>query len=123
MGKKSKDKGYRGERYFVDGLNKGGVAAKRVPLSGALVEMPGDITLPWLGRKKLGEAKLRADGFKEIYKWLKDRDVLFIKADRKDGLAVMRLADFAELLKAANDAADEKEQAAFLGRRVEPLAA
>lgn len=102
MGKKSKDKGYRGERYFVERLNDAGISAKRVPLSGALVELPGDITLPWLGEKKIGEAKWRANGFKEIYKWLNKRDVLFLKADRKDGLAVMHIDDFSQMLMYAN---------------------
>lgn len=103
MGKKSKDKGYRGERYVVDRLNKHELGATRVPLSGAIAALPGDVNLPWLGLMKIGEVKWRAIGFKEIYKWLKARDVLFLKADRQDGLVVMRIDDFAELLKAAND--------------------
>lgn len=102
MGKKSKDKGYRGERYFVDGLNKAGILAKRVPLSGAIAELPGDVILPWLGEKRDFECKWRAIGFKEIYKWIKPRRGLFIKADRQEGLAVLRLTDFVELLAAAN---------------------
>ncbi len=102
MGKKSKDKGYRGERYFVDNLNKNGIIATRVPLSGALKELPGDVMLEWLGAKRDFECKWRAIGFKEIYKWIKPRRGLFIKADRQEGLVVLRISDFTELLTAAN---------------------
>lgn len=103
MGKKSKDKGYRGERYFVDSLNKQGIkVATRVPLSGALKELPGDVMLEWLGAKRDFECKWRANGFKEIYKWLKPRRGLFVKADRQEGLVVLRISDFSELLMAAN---------------------
>lgn len=116
MGKKSKDKGYRGERYFVDRLiDMGNGSVKRVPLSGALKDLPGDIDLPWLGTRAQGECKWRAAGFKEIYKWLKPRDILFIKADRQEGLAVIRISDFGNLLMYANagyDAIFKQKQAA-----------
>lgn len=114
MGKKSKDKGYRGERYFVEKLTGAGISAKRVPLSGALQELPGDITLPWLGERRDFEAKWRANGFKEIYKWIKPRRGLFIKADRQEGLAVLRISDFAELLSMANVGDD------LISRQLEP---
>lgn len=105
MGKASKDKGYRGERYFVEKLTDGGISAKRVPLSGALAELPGDITLPWLSdtNRRDFECKWRANGFKEIYKWIKPRRGLFVKADRQEGLAILRISDFVELLAAANE--------------------
>jgi hypothetical protein len=102
MGKFSKDKGARVERDFVNRLNREGIAAKRVPLSGAMPNYKNDIVIPWLGGEIDGEIKARADGFKEIYKWIQPVKVLFIKANRKEGLAVMRLKDFAELLKMAN---------------------
>ncbi len=102
MAKFSKDKGARVERYFVNKLNDAGIAAKRVPLSGAMRDYKDDLTLPWLGLTQRGEVKARADGFKEIYKWLDPVRVLFLKANRKDGLAVMRLYHFSELLKWAN---------------------
>lgn len=102
MGKFSRDKGARVERHIVNVLQEGGVAAKRVPLSGAMVDYPGDVTIPWLGENVAFEAKARADGFKEIYKWIKPRKGLIIKANRQEALAVIRLKDFAELLKMAN---------------------
>lgn len=83
-------------------LNGGGVKAKRVPLSGAMTNYPHDIILEWLGGEAEFEAKHRADGFKEIYKWIKPARGLFIRADRQEGLAVIRLADFITLLNMAN---------------------
>lgn len=102
MGKFSKDKGTRGERDFVVRLNKNGVPAKRVPLSGAMAGYKNDIIIQWLGRDADCEVKLRVDGFKELYKWIKPVKVLFVKANRQEGLAVIRLTDFAELLRMAN---------------------
>lgn len=90
------------ERFFVNKLNDAGLAAKRVPLSGAMADYKNDITLPWLSKIARAEVKARADGFKEIYKWLEPVKVLFLKANRKEGLAVMRLSDFSELLMWAN---------------------
>lgn len=102
MGKFSKDKGTRGERDFVVRLKREGIAAKRVPLSGAMTGYKNDIILDWLGTDEDSEVKLRADGFKELYKWIKPVKVLFVKANRQEGLAVIRLKDFAQLLRLAN---------------------
>lgn len=102
MGKFSKDKGVRVERSFVNKLKAAGIAAQRVPLSGAMDNYKGDITLPWLHESINAEVKGRADGFKEIYKWIKPHKLLFLKADNQDGLAVMRVGDFADLLRQAN---------------------
>lgn len=111
MGKFSKDKGTRGERDFVNRLNGQGIKARRVPLSGAMANYKNDIILDWLGNDADAEVKIRADGFREIYKWIKPVKVLFIKANRQEGLAVVRLKDFSELLKKANS-----EQSALLAR-------
>lgn len=104
MGKFSKDKGARVERLLVNQFKRHGIAASRVPLSGAMPEHPGDILIPWMGEKVEFEAKARADGFKEIYKWLIPRmRGLIIKANNRTPLVVLRLPDFANLLKAANE--------------------
>jgi hypothetical protein len=42
---------------------------------------------------------LRKDGFKQIYDWLEDKDLLIVKADRKEPLVVLRLEDYIKLLK------------------------
>ena len=45
--------------------------------------------------------KARADGFRELYSWLDGRDVLIVKADRREPLVIVRLplaAEIAELV-------------------------
>jgi len=82
-GKKPREKGGRGEREIVKELQKRGVSAEKVPLSGAVGgEFEGDI---WIG-EDIAEVKRRKDGFRELYKWLKDHDVVFLQADRQDCL-------------------------------------
>jgi hypothetical protein len=38
----------------------------------------------------------------QVYRWLGDFDALTIRADRQEALIVVRLADWIELLKAAD---------------------
>jgi hypothetical protein len=54
-----------------------------------------------LGRDLCVEVKARADGFRELYWWLNERDVLIVKADRKEPLVVVRLSLAAEIAKLA----------------------
>ena len=54
-----------------------------------------------LGRDLCIEAKARAQGFRELYSWLNERDALIVKADRLEPLVVVRLslaAEFAKLV-------------------------
>jgi Holliday junction resolvase len=98
MGKKSRDKGGRVERLIVRLLQAYGFAAMKI--SG--MYRPGaDLTIPLLGRNLSGEVKARADGFRELYKWLEDRDVLIVKADRKEPLFIVRLSLAAEVAASA----------------------
>jgi len=99
MGKPSRDKGALFERHLVHLLQDAGMAAERVPLSGAAGgSFAGDISVPFLGQDHRFEAKIRADGFKEIYRWLDKHKGLFLRADRRDALVVLRMADFSELV-------------------------
>ncbi len=97
-GRAPKRKGDRLEREIVKRLTEGGVHAKRVPLSGAAKDYPGDVVaeLPGLGEVCL-ECKARAD-FKTLYGWLEHRDGLILKGDRKEPLAVFRLSDLLKLM-------------------------
>ena len=45
-----------------------------------------------MGRDLCVEVKCRAQGFRELYSWLEQRDVLIIKADRQEPLVVTRLS-------------------------------
>ena len=99
MGKSQRDKGTRCERELANILRDYDSQAKRVPLSGGAAdhgsEYAGDVHafgLRW-------EAKVRADGFKQLYAWLANADVLAVKADRKEWLAVVPLDKLAAVLK------------------------
>jgi len=99
---RSRSKGARTERSIVKALRASGIAAVRVPLSGAIGgRFAGDIVLPLMGRDLCVEVKARAAGFRELYSWLTDRDVLVVKADRQEPLVVLRLSLAAEIAKVA----------------------
>jgi Holliday junction resolvase len=102
MGKSQRDKGARNEVALVNTFKEAGLSAERVPLSGAAGgSFAGDIVLhSELSEDFKFEAKLRADGFKELYKWLGENDGLIVRADRKEALAVIRLTDFITMFKA-----------------------
>ena len=101
-GRRSRTKGARTERGIVNALKASGIAAVRVPLSGAVGgRFAGDIMLPLMGRDLCVEVKARADGFRELYSWLNQRDVLIVKADRQEPLVVVRLSLAAEIAKLA----------------------
>jgi Holliday junction resolvase len=92
-GRRSRDKGARVERSIVAALQAAGLAAVRVPLSGAAGgRFSGDVIMPLAGRDLCLEVKARADGFRNLYDWLEGRDVLIVKADRQEPLVVVRLS-------------------------------
>jgi len=95
MGKFSRDKGLRGERDLVNLLRERGIAAERVPLSGAAGgSFGGDVIATIGGEKKLIECKVRADGFKQIYGWLGGNDLLAIKRDHDKWLVVQTFEEY-----------------------------
>jgi hypothetical protein len=62
---------------------------------------PGaDLPVP-LPADRAVEVKCCAVGFRQRYDWLKVRDVLIVKADRKEPLVVVRISLAAEIAKAA----------------------
>ena len=87
----------KGARSIVNALQANGIAAVRVPLSRAVGgRFAGDIVLPLMGRD-LCEVKARANGFRELYCWLKERDLLIVKADRQEPLVILGLSLPAEI--------------------------
>ncbi|WP_067936490.1 hypothetical protein [Alicyclobacillus kakegawensis] len=90
MGRAQRDKGARAERQLAKLLG-----GERVPLSGAAGgSYTGDVMalgLRW-------EAKVRGDGFKQLYGWLEGRDALAVKADRSEWLVIMPIQTFLGLL-------------------------
>jgi hypothetical protein len=97
-GKSPRRKGDRAERAIVKFLQDRGFAAERVPLSGSAGgSYLGDVTIPVLNIDRVAEVKCRADGFRELYKWLEERDLLIVRADRKEPLVVLPLKLAAEI--------------------------
>lgn len=99
MGKMERRKGYRVEHEIETILQQAGFDAKRVPLSGSTNFAKGDVQIVLNNKTLTAEVKARANGFKQIYGWLGDKDLLIIKADRKEPLVVLRFQDYIKLLK------------------------
>lgn len=102
-GKRSREKGNRAERALTKYLqDHAGLAAERIPLSGAAGgRFAGDVSVPLLGIDRVVEVKVRADGFRELYRWIDGRDLLVVKADRRKPLVVLPLKLAAEIAAAA----------------------
>jgi hypothetical protein len=45
------------------------------------------------------EVKCRGEGFRKLYSWLSQRDVLIVKANRQEPLVVLHLSLAAEFVK------------------------
>jgi hypothetical protein len=101
-GRNPKRKGTRVERELVNELVALGLPCFRTPLSGAAGgQWSCDIHVSLLGRTHRVEVKPRGDGFRQLYSWLNNSDLLIVKADRRDPLAVLPLALVVELMPAA----------------------
>jgi hypothetical protein len=85
---------------MVRALQAAGLSGERVPLSGSVGgRFTGDVVLPLMDRDLCLEVKARAQGFRELYSWLDGRDVLIVKADRREPLVVVRLSLATEIAK------------------------
>jgi hypothetical protein len=101
-GRRSRDKGNRAERALVAVLQASGFAAERIPLSGSGGgRFSGDVSVPILGIDRRVEVKVRATGFRELYRWLASADLLVVKADRAAPLVVLPLRFAIEIAAAA----------------------
>src|SRR3974377_2170075 len=90
-GRTSRRKGDRAERLLVKQFQDVGIAASRVPVSGAAPgEFGGyDISIPFLDRKARIEVKHHGNGFQRLYRWLAPVDMLLVRCDRADPLVVL----------------------------------
>jgi Archaeal holliday junction resolvase (hjc) len=101
-GRASRDKGNRAERALVRALQDKGFAAERVPLSGSAGgSYVGDLSIPILGLDRIVEVKVRGRDFTRLYQWLEGRDILVVRADRRQPLVVVPLALGIEIATAA----------------------
>lgn len=103
----SRAKGDRFERWCVNTLvDKFGIRASRVPLSGAAGgEYTDDLVMDVCGTRQRIECKTRKRAWSDLFGWLNPPHheqppyALFIKADRTETLVVLPLSTFAELAK------------------------
>jgi Holliday junction resolvase len=100
-GRRPRDKGARTERAIAKVLQANGFAAVKISRA---YQAGHDILLSLIGRDLCVEVKARADGFRELYSWLHERDILIVKADRQEPLVVLRLSLAAEIAKVGNEA-------------------
>ena len=86
---------------MVKALEKEGIPARRVPLSGALGGLDGGDLRIGPNRDYRAEVKSRAngEGFAVMEGWLAGNDVLICKRDRCDPFVAMDWATFIDLLK------------------------
>jgi hypothetical protein len=93
-GRRSRDKGSRGERAIVHLLLNHGFAARKV----SAMYRPGeDVIVPLLGSDRAVEVKVRGTGFAQIYRWLGPNFALVLRRDRDVPLIVLRLEDAAAI--------------------------
>lgn len=100
-GKSARDKGSRREREIRKRLEKAGIPAVKVPLSGgAGGEFGGDLWADIAGRRRRVEVKARAgaEGWRTLKTWLTGSDLLVLVEDRAEPLVVMPFALLEELV-------------------------
>jgi hypothetical protein len=104
-GRSPRQKGDRAERALIKYLQAAGFASERVPLSGSAGgSYRGDLSIPLLGLDCCAEVKVRSAGFRQLYQWLADRDLLVVRADRAEPLVVLPLRFAVEIAAAAERA-------------------
>lgn len=106
----SKRKGSAFELFLVKFLQSLGIAAEKVPLSGAVKseKFDHDVTAPVMGLDRKFECKISKDGYRTQYQQLGGNYALVFRANRQDALVTMRLEDFGKLVvRANNDYAQE----------------
>lgn len=100
MGKSQRDKGNRIERNLVNKLKEQGIAAERVPLSGALGGQHfGDIVLPSGDRCEVKGRAANRIFWKLIKKYITGVSYLVLVEDRQPPLVVIHWDDFVKYQK------------------------
>ena len=93
MGASQRRKGAVGELAFAKAIG-----GKKVPLSGAVEGYDGDV----VGMGLKWQVKVRGNGFKSLYEWLKGHDALALRADYRGWLVVVPLEKLQEMLDREN---------------------
>jgi Holliday junction resolvase len=100
-GRASREKGSREERALVRILQAYGFAAEKIS---GMYKPGADISVPLLGVDRIAEVKVRGTGFRQLYDWLERRDLLIVRADRREPLVILRLKAAIEVAQAAERA-------------------
>jgi hypothetical protein len=101
-GARSRRKGARAEVALVNLLQAAGFSAEKVPLSGASHgRFGGDVSVPLLGIDRRVEVKVRADGFRELYKWINGADLLVVRSNHHPPLVILPMRFAIEVATAA----------------------
>jgi hypothetical protein len=99
-GRASRRKGLDAERVLVRYLQSQGLSATKTSRTGYAGT---DISVDLLGIERRIECKVRSHGFRQLYEWLANADLLIIRADRREPLVCLPLWLGAEIAKAATD--------------------
>ena len=98
-GLRSRRKGARIELEIVKRHLEIGVSARKVPLSGACADFPGDVMIDLPGREPLRcEVKARRDGFRTLAKWIEGNDLVVIRRDREDPIVCLPWQTWASIV-------------------------
>ncbi|SRR6266487_3055906 len=99
-GRSPRRKGSSFEREVVAMLQALGLAAERVPLSGAVktARFDHDVSVPVRGVDRRIECKRRARAFRTIDQMLGGNYALVVRDDHSRALVVMSIGTFAELV-------------------------
>ena len=95
-GRRSRNKGGRRE---LEVLHLGQDHGFAVTKHSAMYRSGHDLSWPLLNREWRVEIKARKD-VRELYRWLRDRDALIVRADRERWLLVVPLLDAIPVMKA-----------------------
>jgi Holliday junction resolvase len=79
-GRHSRTKGANLERRVAHLLQEHGFAAEKLSRTGYTGT---DLSIPLIGRDHKAEVKVRGTGFRQLYGWLADADMLIVKSDRR----------------------------------------
>jgi hypothetical protein len=104
-GRASRRKGLDAERVLVRFLQSRGLSASKVSRTGYAGT---DLSVDLLGIERRVECKVRSHGFRQLYEWLANADMLVIRADRKEPLVVIPLWLAAEVAAVAEELEHER---------------
>jgi Holliday junction resolvase len=100
MSNPSKRKGDAFERDVAEFFRSCGYTAARMPMSGALGgDLSGDVRTALTTRDFVIQCKRERNGWKRLYDWFEDHDMLALRADRKETIYCFTESSLREVIK------------------------